>query len=145
DGDGYDLALVGKGITFDTGGISIKPGQGMEATTADMTGAASVIGAMRSIARLKPSNRVLPMSPCTGKMPSGTASKPGDVVTAMNGVTIEILNTDAEGRLVLADGLCYARELGAKAIVDVATLTGAISIALGNVCYGVMTNNDEFA
>lgn len=144
-GEGYDLALVGKGITFDTGGISIKPAAGMEAMKADMTGAASVIAAMQAIARLRPAVRVLAIAPCTENMPSGKATKPGDVVTAMNGVTIEVINTDAEGRLVLADGICYARELGARRIVDVATLTGAISVALGDACFGLMTNDDAFA
>ena len=144
-GDGYDLALVGKGITFDTGGISIKPAAGMEAMKADMTGAASVIAAMQAIAALAPKADILAIAPCTENMPGGNASRPGDVVAAMNGKTIEILNTDAEGRLVLADGICYARELGARHIVDVATLTGAISIALGEHAYGLMTNDDALA
>ena len=144
-GDGYDLALVGKGITFDTGGISIKPAAGMEAMKADMTGAASVIAAMQAIAALAPRADILAIAPCTENMPGGNASRPGDVVAAMNGKTIEILNTDAEGRLVLADGICYARELGARHIVDVATLTGAISVALGEHAYGLMTNDDALA
>ena len=144
-GEGYDLALVGKGITFDTGGISIKPAAGMEAMKADMTGAASVIAAMQAIAALRPKADVLAIAPCTENMPGGNASRPGDVVAAMNGTTIEILNTDAEGRLVLADGLCHARELGARHLVDVATLTGAIGIALGEQCYGLMTNDDALA
>lgn len=145
DGDGFDLALVGKGITFDTGGISIKPAAGMEAMKADMTGAAAVIGAMKAIAALRPAKNVVAIAACTENMPGGSATKPGDVVTAMNGKTIEILNTDAEGRLVLADALCLARDLGAAKVVDIATLTGAVSIALGDVCFGLMTNNDEFA
>ena len=144
-GEGFDLALVGKGITFDTGGISIKPAANMDAMKADMTGAASVIAAIGAIARLKAKINVVAIAPCTENMPGGNATKPGDVVTAMNGRTIEILNTDAEGRLVLADALCYAVELGAKHIVDVATLTGAVTTALGDVCYAVMTNNDAFA
>ena len=144
-GEGYDLALVGKGITFDTGGISIKPAQGMEAMKADMTGAASVIAAMQAVAALAPKADILAIAPCTENMPGGNATRPGDVVSAMNGKTIEILNTDAEGRLVLADGLCYARELGARHLVDVATLTGAISVALGDQCYGLMTNDDALA
>ncbi|MXY72063.1 MAG: leucyl aminopeptidase [Dehalococcoidia bacterium] len=144
-GKGYDLALVGKGITFDTGGISIKPAQGMEAMKADMTGAASVIAAMQAVAALAPKADILAIAPCTENMPGGNATRPGDVVSAMNGKTIEILNTDAEGRLVLADGLCYARELGARHLVDVATLTGAISVALGDQCYGLMTNDDALA
>jgi leucyl aminopeptidase len=143
--DGYDVAFVGKGITFDTGGISIKPAANMEAMKADMTGAASVIAAMQAIAALKPKVNVLAVAPCTENMPGGGASKPGDVVSAMNGRTIEIINTDAEGRLVLADAICYAKELGAKSIVDVATLTGAVSIALGDVCFGLLTNNDGLA
>ena len=136
---------MGKGITFDTGGISIKPAQGMEAMKADMTGAASVIAAMQAVAALAPKADILAIAPCTENMPGGNATRPGDVVSAMNGKTIEILNTDAEGRLVLADGLCYARELGARHLVDVATLTGAISVALGDQCYGLMTNDDALA
>ena len=143
-GAGYDLALVGKGITFDTGGISIKPAANMEAMKADMTGAASVIAAMGAIAQLKPKVNVLVIAPCTENMPGGNATKPGDVVSAMNGRTIEVINTDAEGRLVLADGLCWAKELGAANIIDVATLTGAVTTALGDVAYGLMTNNDAF-
>ena len=143
-GDGYDLALVGKGITFDTGGISIKPAANMEAMKADMTGAASVVAALAAIAKLKPRINVVAIAPCTENMPGGNASKPGDVVTAMNGRTIEIINTDAEGRLVLADALCWAKELGATHILDVATLTGAVTTALGDVCVGIMTNNDAF-
>ena len=143
-GDGWDLALVGKGITFDTGGISIKPAANMEAMKADMTGAASVIAAMKAIAQLGPKVNVVAIAPCTENMPGGNATKPGDVVTAMSGRTIEIINTDAEGRLVLADALCWAKELGAKHILDVATLTGAVTTALGDVAYGLMTNNDGF-
>ncbi|MCX7616766.1 leucyl aminopeptidase [Tepidiforma sp.] len=141
-GDGWDLALVGKGITFDTGGISIKPAANMEAMKADMTGAASVIAAAWALARLGAKVNVLAIAPCTENMPSGSATKPGDVVTAMNGRTIEIINTDAEGRLVLADAICWANELGAQRIVDVATLTGAVTTALGDVCYALMTNDD---
>ncbi len=144
-GAGYDLALVGKGITFDTGGISIKPAANMEAMKADMTGAASVIAAMQAIAALKPRADIVAIAPCTENMPGGNATKPGDVVTAMDGHTIEILNTDAEGRLVLADAICYAKELGARNIVDVATLTGAVTTALGDVCYALFTNNDGLA
>ncbi|MDZ7727647.1 MAG: M17 family metallopeptidase [Dehalococcoidia bacterium] len=142
-GDGYDIALVGKGITFDTGGISIKPAANMDAMKADMTGAASVIGAMQAIAALKPKVNVLAITPLTENMPGGRAAKPGDVVAAMNGRTVEILNTDAEGRLVLADGVCWANELGARRIVDVATLTGAVTTALGDICYAVLGNNDD--
>jgi leucyl aminopeptidase len=137
------LALVGKGITFDTGGISIKPAAGMEEMKGDMSGAAAVIAAMGAIARLKPAIDVTAVAPCTENMPSGTAIKPGDVLYAMTGTTIEVLNTDAEGRLILADGLGYAVEQQPDAIVDVATLTGAISMALGNVAMGAMTNNSS--
>ena len=145
-GEGYDLALVGKGITFDTGGISIKPALGMEAMKADMTGAASVIAAMQAGRGARAEGRHPRDRALHGEHArSGNATRPGDVVSAMNGKTIEILNTDAEGRLVLADGLCYARELGARHLVDVATLTGAISVALGDQCYGLMTNNDALA
>lgn len=144
-GDGYDIALVGKGITFDTGGISIKPAANMEAMKADMTGAATVIAAVHAIAKLGPKVNVLAVAACTENMPGGNATKPGDVVKAMNGKTIEVINTDAEGRLVLADALCYAVELGATRLVDVATLTGAATTSFGDVCYGVMTNNEELA
>jgi len=143
-GDGWDLALVGKGITFDTGGISIKPAANMEAMKADMTGAASVVAAIGAIAKLGAKLNVLAIAPCTENMPGGHATKPGDVVTAMNGRTIEVINTDAEGRLVLADAIAWAKELGAARILDVATLTGAVTVALGDVCYGLMTNNDAF-
>ena len=144
-GEGFDLALVGKGITFDTGGISIKPAANMEAMKADMTGAATVLAAVQAVARLKAKVNVIAIAPCTENMPGGNATKPGDVVTAMNGVTVEVINTDAEGRLVLADALCWARELGAARLVDVATLTGAATTSFGDVCYGIMTNNDELA
>ena len=137
------LALVGKGITFDTGGISLKPGAGMERMKGDMSGAAAVIGAMQAIARLAPAVNVLAIAPCTENMPSGTATKPGDVVYAMDGQSIEVLNTDAEGRLVLADGLAYARREGATTLIDVATLTGAMSVALGAVRIGLFSNNDR--
>jgi leucyl aminopeptidase len=137
------LALIGKGITFDSGGISLKPGAGMEAMKADMSGAASVIGAMRAIGRLQPRVNVLAIAPCTENMPGGSATKPGDVVYAMDGQSIEVINTDAEGRLVLADGIGYARQERASAIVDVATLTGAMSVALGNVRAGVFASNDR--
>jgi leucyl aminopeptidase len=139
------LALVGKGITFDTGGISIKPAQGMEEMKGDMSGGAAVIAAACAIARLKPAIDVTAVVPATENMPSGSATKPGDVLRAMSGTTIEVINTDAEGRLVLADALAYVlQQDGARpdAVVDVATLTGAISIALGNVAMGAMTNND---
>jgi len=127
------LALVGKGITFDSGGISLKPGENMELMKYDMTGAATVIGSMRAIAQLKPSIAVLGVAPCSENLPSGKATKPGDVLKAMTGKTIEVINTDAEGRLVLADAIAYAKQLGATRIIDMATLTGAVSIALGDI------------
>jgi leucyl aminopeptidase len=139
------LGLVGKGITFDSGGISIKPADGMEKMKYDMCGAATMIGAMRAIALLKPDVRVISILCCSENMPDAKAQKPGDVQFAMNGKSIEIINTDAEGRLVLADGLCYARQLGATHLIDAATLTGAVVVALGYHNVGVFTNNDSFA
>ena len=136
------LGLIGKGITFDTGGISIKPAANMEEMKADMSGGGSVIAALGALARLRPRINVVGIVPATENMPSGTAIKPGDVVKAMNGKTIEVINTDAEGRLILADGLSYACQLDLSPLVDIATLTGAISIALGNVAMGVMANDD---
>src|SRR5437588_2695284 len=132
------LALVGKGITFDSGGISLKPGENMELMKYDMTGAATVIGTMRAIAQLKPAIPVLGIAPCSENLPSGKATKPGDVLRAMTGKTIEVINTDAEGRLVLADAIAYAKKLGATRIIDMATLTGAVSIALGDVNTGIL-------
>jgi leucyl aminopeptidase len=135
------LALVGKGITFDTGGISLKPGENMDAMKYDMSGGATVIGAMRSIALLKPSVPVLGVIAAVENMPDGKASRPSDVVKAMTGKTIEILNTDAEGRLILADAVAYAEKQGATRIVDMATLTGAVIVALGDVNTGIMGND----
>jgi leucyl aminopeptidase len=140
--DGPILGLVGKGITFDTGGISIKPSDNMEKMKYDMAGGAAMLGAMRAIALLKPKVRVIAIVCAAENMPSGTAQKPGDVQTAMSGKTIEIINTDAEGRLVLADGLSYARQLGATHLIDAATLTGACVVALGMVNAGVFSNDD---
>jgi leucyl aminopeptidase len=140
-GNDRPIALIGKGITFDTGGISIKPAENMGEMKGDMAGGASVIAAMGAIARLKPRVNVLGVVPATENMPSGSATRPGDVLKTMLGKTIEVINTDAEGRLVLADGLAYAREQGATALVDIATLTGAITITLGNVAYGAMGND----
>ena len=142
-GTGRPIALVGKGITFDTGGISIKPAENMDAMKADMSGAADVIAAIGALARLKARVNVIAIAPCTENMPGGSATKPGDVVYAMDGTSIEVLNTDAEGRLVLADAIGYARSKGATAIVDVATLTGAMMVALGGVRTGVFCNNDR--
>jgi len=132
------LALVGKGVTFDSGGISIKPGENMELMKYDMTGAATVIGTMRAIAQLKPNLPVVGIAPCVENLPSGKATKPGDILRAMTGKTIEVINTDAEGRLILADAIAYAKKLGAKRIIDMATLTGAVSIALGDVNAGIL-------
>jgi leucyl aminopeptidase len=149
DLDGPVLGLVGKGITFDSGGISLKPGENMEQMKYDMAGGAAMIGAMRAIALLKPRIRVIAVICATENMPDGKAQKPGDVQTAMPfsadkpGKTIEIINTDAEGRLVLADGLTYARQLGATHLIDAATLTGACVVALGHINGGVFSNNDE--
>ncbi len=135
------LALVGKGITFDTGGISLKPGENMDAMKYDMSGGATVIGTMRAIALLKPTVPVIGVVAAVENMPDGAASRPSDVVTAMNGKTIEILNTDAEGRLVLADAVAYAEKQGATRIVDMATLTGAVIVALGDLNTGIMGND----
>jgi len=138
------LAFVGKGITFDSGGISIKPAERMEEMKYDMSGGAGVIATMRAIGKLKPKVNVVGIVPATENMPGGKATKPGDIFTAMNGKTIEVINTDAEGRLILADALCYANKLGATKIVDVATLTGACVIALGHAASAAVSNNDEF-
>jgi leucyl aminopeptidase len=136
------LGLVGKGVTFDTGGISIKPADGMEKMKYDMAGGATMIGAMRAIALLKPKAKVTAIICATENMPSGKAQKPGDVQIAMSGKSIEIINTDAEGRLVLADGLHYARQLGCTHLIDAATLTGAVVVALGYTNAGVFANDD---
>jgi len=146
--DGPVLGLVGKGITFDTGGISIKPADNMERMKYDMAGGAAMVGAMRAVALLRPGVRVIAIVCAAENMPSGTAQKPGDVQTAMpispdkSGKTIEVINTDAEGRMVLADGLTYARRLGATHLIDAATLTGAISVALGKITGGVFSNDE---
>ena len=137
------LGLVGKGITFDTGGISIKPADGMEKMKYDMAGGAAMIGAMRAIAILKPKMKVIGIVCATENMPSGKAQKPGDVQIAMSGKSIEIINTDAEGRLVLADGLYYARQLGCTHLIDAATLTGACVVALGYINAGIFANDDR--
>ncbi len=137
------IGLVGKGITFDTGGISIKPADGMEKMKYDMAGAAAMIGAMRAIASLKPKVKVIAIVCSAENMPDGKAFKPGDVVTAMSGKTIEIVNTDAEGRLVLADGLHYAKTLGCTHLINAATLTGASCVALGRLNAGLFSNDDE--
>jgi len=138
-----NLGLVGKGITFDTGGISLKQAGGMEAMKGDMAGGAAVIAAMQIIGRLRPKINVTGLVAATENMPGGKAQRPGDVVRAMNGKTIEVINTDAEGRLVLADALCYARQKGLSRLVDVATLTGAMVTTLGKACTGVMGNDQR--
>jgi leucyl aminopeptidase len=138
------LGLVGKAVTFDTGGISIKPSANMEKMKYDMGGGATMIGAMRALAFLKPSLPVIAVIPATENMPSGRAQKPGDVQTAMSGKTIEVINTDAEGRLILADGIFYARKLGCTHLVDAATLTGAIEVALANVNVGAFGTPREY-
>lgn len=138
------LGLVGKGVTFDSGGISIKPSEGMEKMKYDMSGAATMVAAMQALAALRPRTKVIAVVPLTENLPSGRAQKPGDVQVAMSGKSIEVVNTDAEGRLVLADALHYARQLGATHLVDAATLTGAVFVALGHVNVGAFTNNQAF-
>ena len=136
------IALIGKGITFDAGGISIKPAQGMEEMKDDMAGGAAVIGAMDAIGALKPEINIIAVIPACENLPSGTAQKPGDVVKSMSGKTIEIINTDAEGRLILIDAITYAIQKGADKVIDIATLTGACVVALGHVTTGALTNNE---
>ncbi len=137
--------LVGKGVTFDSGGISLKPGEGMDEMKFDMGGAASVLGTMSAVARLKPRINLVGIMVATENMPSGKAVKPGDVVTSMSGQTIEILNTDAEGRLILCDALTYAERFKPAAVIDIATLTGACVIALGGVRSGLFSNDEALA
>ncbi len=136
------VALVGKGLTFDTGGISLKPSEGMEAMRSDMAGGAAVLGAMYAVARMNLPLRVIGLVPATENMPGGRATKPGDIVRSLKGLTVEIINTDAEGRLILADALTYAGTFKPQAMVDIATLTGACVIALGNAAAGVMGDAD---
>ncbi|MBV8727604.1 MAG: leucyl aminopeptidase [Candidatus Eremiobacteraeota bacterium] len=138
------LAFVGKGITFDSGGISIKPAEKMHEMKYDMSGGAAVMSAMSAIGRLRPKINVIGIVPATENLPGPRATKPGDIVRAMNGKTIEVINTDAEGRLILADGLCYANKLGATKIVDAATLTGSCVIALGHAASAAMGNDEAF-
>ncbi len=138
-------AFVGKGITFDTGGISIKHGLDMYEMKTDMAGGAAVLGALRAIAQLKPRQRIVGIVPSAENMPSGKAIKPGDIVKTLAGHTIEVVDTDAEGRLVLVDGIAYAKQLGATRIVDLATLTGSIIVALGDHRTGLFSNDDEWA
>ncbi len=142
-GSEQPVVLVGKGVTFDTGGISLKPGVGMDEMKFDMCGAASVIGAMATISKLKLPINVTVVVPAVENMPSGTATRPGDIVKSMSGQTIEVLNTDAEGRLILCDALTYSRRFKPAAIIDVATLTGACVVALGNHRCAIYSNNDS--
>ncbi|RLC65442.1 MAG: leucyl aminopeptidase [Chloroflexi bacterium] len=147
-GDGRSqeaLGFLGKGITFDSGGISIKPSEGMGEMKGDMAGAAAVVTALGAIAQLKPQVNVTAIIPVTENLPSGTALKPGDILKAMNGKTIEVISTDAEGRLILADALCYAQKLGLSPLIDLATLTGACRIALGTLYGGLFSNNRDLA
>jgi len=135
--------LIGKGITFDSGGISLKPSKNLSEMKTDMAGGATVIETMRVIAELKLKVNIIAVIPLTENMPGGNAYKPGDVIGSMSGKTIEVINTDAEGRLILADAISFAKELGAKIIIDIATLTGGVKVALGDVAAGLMGNNDE--
>jgi leucyl aminopeptidase len=144
-GSGAPVAFVGKGVTFDTGGISLKPGAGMQEMKMDMSGAAAVLEATAAIAELGLPIDLIALVPTTENMPSGTAIKPGDIITQYNGKTVEVNNTDAEGRLILADALAYAVELGAERIVDIATLTGAVEVALGSTYAGLISNDDKLA
>jgi leucyl aminopeptidase len=144
-GSGPTLGMVGKGVTFDSGGISLKPGAGMQEMKYDMSGAAAVLEAVAAIAELGLPIDLVAVVPSTENMPSGSAIKPGDVITQYNGKTVEVNNTDAEGRLILADALAYAVELGAERIVDLATLTGAVVIALGSTYAAVVSNDDSLA
>ena len=143
--DAAPHVLVGKGVTFDTGGISLKPGEGMDEMKYDMCGAASVLGAMQAVAAMKLAINVVAIIPATENMPNGHATKPGDVVTSMSGQTIEVLNTDAEGRLILCDALTYAQRFKPASVIDIATLTGACIIALGSVHSALYANNEPLA
>jgi len=144
-GEGPVLGLVGKAVTFDTGGISLKPGAGMQEMKFDMSGGAAVLETVAAVAELGLAVDLIAVVAATENMPSGTAIKPGDVITQHNGRTVEVNNTDAEGRLILADALSYAAELGAERLVDVATLTGAVVIALGSTFAGLISNDDALA
>lgn len=137
------IVLIGKGVTFDSGGISLKPGKGMDLMKADMAGAAAVLGAFKAISNLKPATHLVGLVPCAENMPSGTALKPGDIIKCMSGKTVEILNTDAEGRLILADAISYAKRYKPDAVIDIATLTGACVAALGTFASGMLGNNDK--
>lgn len=138
------LGIIGKGVTFDTGGYSVKPKDGLAGMKTDMAGAAAALGSMDAIGKLRPKNNIMAVIPATDNMISGGAFKPDDVITSLNGKTIEVLNTDAEGRLVLADAITYAKMHGATHLIDVASLTGGVIVALGRKRSGVMTNSQEF-
>ena len=138
------IAIIGKGLCFDSGGLDIKPASSMLNMKDDMSGAAAILGVMKAIGKLRPDVEVHGIIAACENMPSGSSYKPGDIVTAMNGKTIEVDNTDAEGRLTLADALCYACKLGVDEVIDIATLTGACMVALGSTVSGIMGNNDEF-
>lgn len=144
-GDEAPIVLVGKGVTFDSGGLSLKPANVMDEMKYDMAGAASVMGTLHTCALLNLPVNVIGLMPCTENLPSGRATKPGDIVTSMSGQTIEILNTDAEGRLILADALTYAERFNPQYVIDIATLTGAVIVSLGYVATGLMTNDEELA
>ncbi len=139
------VVLVGKGVTFDSGGISLKPGAAMDEMKFDMCGAASVLGTLQACAEMKIKLNVVGVIPTTENLPSDRATKPGDVVTSMSGQTIEVLNTDAEGRLILCDALTYCKKFKPEVVVDIATLTGACVVALGHYTAAVLSNNDELA
>jgi leucyl aminopeptidase len=143
DSEAKPIVLVGKGVTFDSGGLSLKPAQSMEEMKADKAGACAVLAAMQAIALLGVKKNVVGLIPAVENLPSGRAQRPGDVLRAMNGTTIEVINTDAEGRLILADSLSYGQQLEAEFMVDIATLTGAVVVALGKLRAGVFCNNEE--
>lgn len=139
------LSLIGKGVTFDTGGISLKPSKGMEDMISDMAGAASVLCVMKCISKLKPKKNIIALIPVVENMPSGSAYKPGDVIITYSGKTVEVVNTDAEGRLILCDAISYAKELGSTTIIDIATLTGSCANFFGNINIGLLSNSSELA
>ncbi|KRT80668.1 Peptidase [Oryctes borbonicus] len=142
-GGANNFVLIGKGVTFDAGGISIKPSANMADMRADMSGGAAVLGTIFGLASLKVKSNVVALVPLVENLPSGSATKPGDVITAMNGKTICVDNTDAEGRLILADALCYSKEFNPVWVLDIATLTGAMQVAIGDTATGVFTNSNE--
>jgi leucyl aminopeptidase len=144
-GNSKPVVLVGKGVTFDTGGISLKPAAEMDEMKFDMSGAGSVLGTLKAVAEMKLPINVVGLMPATENMPGGRATKPGDIVTSMSGQTVEVLNTDAEGRLILCDALTYAERYQPSAVIDIATLTGACVIALGHVVSGLFSNDDALA